>query len=56
MSEESYVDPSGNTEQFRAYVQRAEPAGERTGAPPYLIIGIIAAVVVVGIVVAILAM
>ena len=52
---EEYVDPSGNTEQFRVFVQRAEPAPERPAASRYLMIGIIAAIVVVAAVVAILA-
>jgi hypothetical protein len=47
MSDE-YRDPSGNTEAFRAFVQRDEPAPASGGRlPPSLIIGAIAAVLVI---------
>jgi hypothetical protein len=51
---EEYVDPSGNTEQFRVFVQRAEPVPERPPASRYLVIAIVAAVIVVAAVVAIM--
>jgi hypothetical protein len=54
MSEE-YVDPSGNTGQFRAFVQRTDPAREKPATSRYFVIGIVVAVIVVAAVVAILA-
>jgi hypothetical protein len=44
---EDYVDPSGNTEQFQAYVQRTEStkAAEKR-SPVGLIVGIVVAVLV----------
>jgi hypothetical protein len=45
MSEQHHRDPSGNTEQFRAFVQSTEPARERS-LPVGLIGGVAAAVVV----------
>jgi hypothetical protein len=51
---EEYVDPSGNTEQFRVFVQRTEPVQERPPASRYLMIAIVAAVIVVAAVVAIM--
>jgi hypothetical protein len=53
---DEYVDPSGNTEQFRAFVQRTEAAPEKPAMSRMLVIGIVAAVIVVAAVVAILAM
>jgi hypothetical protein len=55
MSSEDYVDPSGNTEQFRAFAQRTEPATERPPASRFLMIGIVSAIIIVAAVVAILA-
>jgi hypothetical protein len=54
MSEE-YVDPSGNTEQFRVFAQRTDPAPEPAGRSRLLVIGVVAAVIVVLAVVAMLA-
>jgi hypothetical protein len=45
MAEQHHRDPSGNTEQFRAFVQSTEPAQERS-LPIGLIAGLGAAVVV----------
>jgi hypothetical protein len=52
---EDYVDPSGNTEQFRAFAQRTEPAADSPPATRYLMVAIVAAIIVVAAVVAILA-
>jgi hypothetical protein len=54
MSSEDYVDPSGNTEQFRAFAQRTEPVPEKPAGSRYLALGVVAAVIVVAAVVAIL--
>jgi hypothetical protein len=51
MSDE-YQDPSGNTQAFRAFAQRDEPAQARSKLP--LIIGGAAAVLVILLVVALL--
>ncbi len=50
------VDPSGNTAQFQAFVQRTEVAPDKAGTSRMLVIGIVAAVVVVVAVVAIVAL
>jgi hypothetical protein len=55
MSSEEYVDPSGNTEQFRVFVQRADAVPEKPASSRYLMLGIIVAIIVVAAVVAILA-
>lgn len=49
---DDYVDPSGNTEAFRAFAQTAEPAGATAAASKLpLIVGIaVAAVVVVALI------
>jgi hypothetical protein len=52
---EEYVDPSGNTEQFRAFVHRAEPAPDNPARPRLLAIGVVAIVIVAIAVIAILA-
>ncbi len=53
MSSEEYVDPSGNTEAFRVFAQRAEEAPAKPSTSRYLAIGIVAAVIVVAALVAI---
>ena len=53
MSDRQQQDQSGNTAQFQAFAQRAEPEPVRRGAALPWIVGI-AVVVVIGIVVAIL--
>ena len=50
---ERYQDPSGNTAQFQAFVQRVEPEPVRRSPVPW-IIGVVAALVVLGAVVAFL--
>jgi len=52
---EQYSDPSANTQQFQAFAQRTEPEPERRSPLPW-IVGIAAAVVVIGAVVAFLAL
>jgi hypothetical protein len=44
---DEYVDPSGNTQAFRAFTQSAEPAAERPSKLPWIIGAAVAAVVVV---------
>ena len=48
-------DPSANTAQFQAFAQRAEPQPERRSPLPW-VLGIAAAVVVIGAVVTFLAL
>jgi hypothetical protein len=55
MSEQQYQDPSANTAQFQAFAQRAEPEPVRRSQLP-LIVGVVAAVVVVGAILAFLIM
>jgi hypothetical protein len=43
---DNYADPSGNTQAFRTFAQRAEPAAEPPSKRP-VIIGVVAAAVVV---------
>lgn len=50
---EDYVDPSGSTEQFRAFTRDPEPPAKRSPAP--LVAGIVIAVVVVGLLVFLIA-
>jgi hypothetical protein len=50
---EQYSDPSGNTAQFQAFAQRAETEPERRSPLPW-IVGIVAAVIVLGAVIAFL--
>ncbi len=50
---DQYPDPSGNTAQFQAFVQRAEPEQERRSPLPW-VLGIVAAVIVLGAVIAFL--
>jgi hypothetical protein len=53
MSEQQYTDPSGNTEQFRAFVQRTEPVqAEGKSLPMGLLIGGLLVVAVAVVVVA----
>jgi hypothetical protein len=47
MSEQEYKDPSGNTEQFRAFVQSTDSDAGNDSRPVGLIAGIAVAVVVV---------
>jgi hypothetical protein len=47
MSEQEYKDPSGNTEQFRAFVRSTEPDAGNESRPVGLIVGVAVAVVVV---------
>ncbi len=49
------VDPSGSTEQFKAFVQHTEPASTRS-FPVGAVVGGVAAIVVVAIVVLIFAL
>ena len=51
---EQYSDPSGNTAQFQAFVKRVEPEPERRSPLPW-ILGVVAAVIVLGAVIAYLA-
>ncbi len=51
---EDYSDPSANTAQFQAFAQRTEPEPERRSPLPW-ILGIVAAVVVLGAVLAFIA-
>jgi 1,4-dihydroxy-2-naphthoate octaprenyltransferase len=53
MSEQQYQDPSANTAQFQAFAQRTEPEPAPRSALP-LIIGVVAAIVVLGAVIAFL--
>jgi hypothetical protein len=55
MSSEEYVDPSGNTEQFRAFAQRSESTADRPPANRFLMVAIVCAVIVVAVVIAIVA-
>jgi hypothetical protein len=48
---DSYSDPSGNTAQFQAFVQRSEPEPVRRSPVP-LILGLVVAAVVVAAVIA----
>ena len=51
------MDPSGNTEQFRAFVQRTEAPPEKSGTNSRLLVyGIIAVVLLAGLVLAIVVM
>ena len=50
---ENYTDPSGNTAQFRAFVDSPEPAASAAAAPsrlPLIAGGAVAAVVVVALI------
>jgi hypothetical protein len=49
MSEQQYRDPSGNTEQFKAFVRSPEPEPQRS-LPVGLIAGVVAAIVVIGVI------
>ena len=49
---DKYTDPSANTAQFQAFASRAEEPAPAKRAPVGLIVGIVAAVVVVAAVVA----
>jgi hypothetical protein len=53
MAEQQYQDPSANTAQFQAFAQRAEPEPEPRSQLP-LIVGVVAAVVVLGAIIAFL--
>jgi hypothetical protein len=55
MSDE-YQDPSGNTQAFRAFAQRDEPAPAPRSNRPLIIGGVVAIVVIVLVVVAIVAL
>ena len=50
MSDE-YTDPSGNTAQFQAFVQRPEEPAPAKRAPVALLVGVAAAVVVLAVVI-----
>ena len=50
---EQIQDPSANTAQFQAFVQRTEPEPERRSPVP-MIVGVVAAVVVLGAILAFL--
>jgi hypothetical protein len=50
---EQYQDPSANTAQFQAFAQRNEPEPERRSPLP-MIVGVVAAVVVLGAIIAFL--
>ncbi len=47
MSDNS-VDPSGNTEAFRAFTERTPPQPPASSKTPLIIIGVLVAVVVIG--------
>jgi hypothetical protein len=51
---EEYTDPSANTAQFQAFAKRTEPEPERRSPLPW-VLGIVAAVIVLGAVIAFLA-
>ena len=53
MAEQQYQDPSANTAQFQAFAQRTEAEPEPRSQVP-LIVGVVAAVVVLGAIVAFL--
>jgi hypothetical protein len=46
MSEQQYQDPSGNTEQFRAFVQSSPEPAQGRALPVGLIVGVGVAVVI----------
>ena len=52
MSDNS-ADPSGNTEAFRAFTERAatEPAAASSSKTPFIVGGIVAAVVLIGLII-----
>jgi hypothetical protein len=50
MSDNS-VDPSGNTEAFRAFTQNAPQEPPAASKPPLIVAGVVAAVVVIALVV-----
>ncbi len=52
---DSSADQSGNTEQFRAFVQRGADAPASAGWNPVAIVGVVAAVVIVAVVIVVLA-
>ena len=52
---EQYSDPSANTQQFQAFAQRTEPEPERRSPLPW-ILGVAAAIIVVGAVIGFLAL
>ncbi len=47
---DQHVDPSGNTAQFRAFVQRPEPAPAKRSPLP-IVAGVVAALVVIAVIV-----
>ena len=53
MAEQQYQDPSANTAQFQAFAQRTEPEPQPRSQVP-LIVGVVAAVVVLGAIIAFL--
>jgi hypothetical protein len=48
---DQYQDPSGNTQAFRAFVQRDEPAAPTRSNRTLIIGGVVAAVVVIALVI-----
>jgi len=52
---DQYSDPSGNTQQFQAFAQRTEAEPERRSPLPW-ILGVAAAIIVVGAVIGFLAL
>ncbi len=51
---EQYNDPSANTAQFQAFAQRVEPEPKRRSPLP-LVLGVVAALVLIGAVIGIIA-